>query len=675
MVLVGLASLAFTQPVLDLLGRNPEFFVAGRYTASQIVLFGFAVALVPAAVVVAVHLVARAVHRRAGEVVHVALVALLGAVFGNVVLRGVGVDRTGFAVTASVVGAAVVAAVAQWRGGALLFQYLAGAQIFFLFSFLVLSPTARLLQDGVAPEVIGAVTVPTAPGPVVVVVFDELPLSTLMQSDGTINEERYPSFARLEATSTWYRNASTIDARTERAVPAILTGEILDSGVVPTFRELPKNMLTLLSRAMPVERYEAITDMCPPDACEDRPGQPVTTALRDSMIVYGHRVLPPKLRAGLAPIDNAWGEFGGTVGGQGETEPRSSERRGFDQRFWEMEGAERSPVTQNRRLAEMGSGIDGTPTFHFAHVITPHGTWVATPWDTILMRPWPAWVEDPDEPGYEWSMLDRYQRHSLQVGSADVALGVVLDRLEATGSYDDATIVVTADHGTSLLGPDFGREPTEKNAEELFRVPLFVKAAGQSTSEVVDEPAQVLDILPTLLDLLDIEADWEMDGHSLIDGSERTADLRVVPDIEPLLDLVRRHAEHFPNGWDWVALAAVGDHADLVGTAVDDLEVGEPSEITWDLENEDAFASLPTESGEVPQVISGRIQTPDGEPPPDLVVVVNGVVAGVTGTHGVDESGWSFSSMLGPFIVDGENTVAAYEVSADEEATVLHRVR
>lgn len=673
MVLVGLSALAFTQPILDLMGRNPEFFVAGRYTNTQIVLFGVLVTVVPAAVLVAVHQLARLLGRRVQAVVFGVLVATLGAVFGNVLLRGVGVDRTLLAAGATLAGGLAVFGLTRTRGGALLLQYLAAAQLFFLFGFLVISPTAALLQGGAGIEAIGDVRVPEPPGPVVVVVFDELPLSTLMKTDGTINEERYPTFARLEATSTWYRNASTNHERTERAVPGILTGLDIKERVVPTFRELPRNLFSLLSRAIPVERYEAVTDLCPPDACEDRPGQPVTTALNDALVVYGHRVLPPTLREGLAPIDNAWGEFGDAVGGGAADEP-AEDAFPLD-RFFEFEAAEREAVTQNRRLVEIGATIDGSPAFHFAHVVTPHAFWSATPWGTVLMKPWPGWVVDPDEPGYEWSELNRFQRHSLQVGSADVALGSVLDRLDASGSFEDATIVVAADHGTSTLGPDFGRDVINAgNEDEIYRIPLFIKAPGQTEGEVVDEPAQLLDILPTLIDLLDIDVDWEMDGHSLVDGSERTVDLRVSADVEPLFDLVERHREHFPNGWDWVGLVSVGDHASLVGTDVADLEIGEPSEITWDLENEAAFASLPTDEGEVPQLVRGRIQTPDGDAPPDLVVAVNGVVAGVTGTYGVNENGWSFSSMLGPFLVDGENTVAAYEVSEGPSGPVLHRV-
>ena len=60
---------------------------------------------------------------------------------------------------------------------------------------------------------------------------------------------------------------------------------------------------------------------------------------------------------------------------------------------------------------------------------------------------------------------------------------------------------------------------TEENGEEVFRVPLFVKAPGQSTGETRDDSAQNIDVLPSIVDLLGAEVDWEFDGHSLFDDS------------------------------------------------------------------------------------------------------------------------------------------------------------
>ena len=86
---------------------------------------------------------------------------------------------------------------------------------------LVLSPTAGLVRSSGSVD-LGSVTVPDPPGPIVVVVLDELPVTTLMRADGSINADRFPGFARLAERSTWFRNASVHHTSTHLAVPALL---------------------------------------------------------------------------------------------------------------------------------------------------------------------------------------------------------------------------------------------------------------------------------------------------------------------------------------------------------------------------------------------------------------------------------------------------------------------
>jgi hypothetical protein len=425
-----------------------------------------------------------------------------------------------------------------------------------------------------------------------------------------------------------------------------------------------------------VERYEAYTDLCPRDACEPRPGQPLRQAIRDSVLVYGHRILPAPLRDDLTPIDNSWGSFGDGLGEEASPED-IPEDAVFSKdnplaRYRAYPAEERDPLTQARRLVEQALTIDATPAMHFVHIVSPHSPWSVTPWGTRVMEPWPKMeTEDPGLATYDWGAKLRYQPHSLQVGSVDTALGDVIDHLEQTGVWDDATLVVTADHGTSTLPPDYGREITDANVDEVLRVPLFIKGPGQTDAQVIDDVALTIDVVPTLIDLLGIRTDWDLEGHSLLDGSPPTVEPPVPATIDPLLEVVRRHEADFPLGDDWTALAAVGEHAALVGRPAADFEVGAPSELVWSPNNRDAFASLPDERGAVPQVLSGVIVTPDGSEPPALVVVANGTVAGVTGGYRPADGGWAFSATLGPFLVDGPNRITAHQVVIVDGKPVL----
>src|SRR5690606_2602189 len=149
----------------------------------------------------------------------------------------------------------------------------------------------------------------------------------------------------------------------------------------------------------------------------------------------------------------------------------------------------------------------------------------------------------------------------------------------------DTTLVVTSDHGVEITPPGFSRQLDDDTRDELLRIPLFIKAPGQAVGEVRDYPASTIDVLPSLIDLLHIETDWELEGHSLFDGSAPRVPRLLESDLADLWALVERKRALFPHGEGWHAFAAIGDNGDLVGTAVDDHQLGSRSRLTWTLDH------------------------------------------------------------------------------------------
>jgi Sulfatase len=692
--LVGVAGLAITQPVLDLFGKNPEFFVAGRYSATQIVGFALLVAFAPGLAAVAAVRLAWLVHPRAGVVTFALALAGFAFLFGLVVLDHLGVDAPWVVFVGALAFAGFVVYVAQTRAPARTFlSLLAIGNVAFLLLFLFASPTAELVLGRGSASGQGPVQPPELKGNVIFVIFDELPVTTLLRPDGTINDARYPNFARLAARSTWFRNASSHSSLTTKSVPSILSGTLTEDGALPNYEDHPHNLLSLFGARYPINRYEPVTDMCPRSACEPLPARSVREALRDGAIVYGHQVLPDELADDLPAIDHSWGDFGGdlgptgdavgeaevdasaTPGGRSTTQTTAIDLGGDGFGRWRsLDPDDRSAVGQFNTFDRSISAIDAGPAVHFIHVALPHYPWTLTPWGTSLTRFPKGLGDDRDAPGFERVVEMGYQMHSLQVGAVDVALGRLIDQLEETGAWEDALVVVTSDHGTSMLPPDFGRAPTENNRDEVFRIPLFIKAPGQQAGDVRDDVAQTIDILPSVIDLLGVRSAWEFDGHSLYDGSVATTEPEVDPHVEAAFDVVARHAEAFRRDDGWVGLFAVGDEGDLVGTPIDDLTVGAPSDLAWSLEDEGLFASLPTRDGRVPYMLLGSVISRDAGRPPDLVVAVNGTIAGVVTAHDKSGAGWRLIGMVGPFYRTGANEVVAYQVERTPLGPVVHRV-
>ena len=58
------------------------------------------------------------------------------------------------------------------------------------------------------------------------IVMDEFPVDLMLGPDGRIDAVRYPNFAALAATGTWFKNASTVYDSTTKAIPAVLDGRL-----------------------------------------------------------------------------------------------------------------------------------------------------------------------------------------------------------------------------------------------------------------------------------------------------------------------------------------------------------------------------------------------------------------------------------------------------------------
>ena len=133
--------------------------------------------------------------------------------------------------------------------------------------------------------------------------FDEFAEPTLMGPNHLIDAGRFPNFAALAATSTWYRNANSVHEHTPDAVPAILTGQNPVPGALPVAQDHPDNIFTLLGSRYGIDAYESVTQLCPNQLCERRGDSfagRITSLADDLEVVYGDLVLPKQLEARAA---------------------------------------------------------------------------------------------------------------------------------------------------------------------------------------------------------------------------------------------------------------------------------------------------------------------------------------------------------------------------------------
>ena len=105
--------------------------------------------------------------------------------------------------------------------------------------------------------------------------------------------------------------------------------------------------------------------------------------------------------------------------------------------------------------------------------------------------------------------------YDSEIAYTDEQIGKVFDALRASGLWQDTLVVLVADHGEGLL--DHGETSHSLRVfDTTMRVPLIVRAPGRSGGQRVDDLASVVDVLPTVLDLLDLPPIAGVQGRSLV---------------------------------------------------------------------------------------------------------------------------------------------------------------
>ena len=585
-VYLTLLTVAVAQPLLQLYADNVAVFAAANYEGSIVVWFALAVLLVPPAVFTVVDAVVlvfaprieRHVHR---GLVFVALWAVMSVLARSVSFGPWVVDALVTAVLAGAVLTAFVrfAAVRSW----LVFMSplaLVVAVTFGATARAVIAPPEAVVIDIKKPVTPAGPGTPKDKVSVLWIVLDEAPLFSLLDSNGAINARRFPGFADLASTSTWYRNVVATSQTTTDAVPAMLTGRLPRSGVGPVLANHPKNLFTLMNGHMSMDAHEVVTALCPKEVCRTvsvsggehvanptgeapgttttavpasdivsaKPRTPFASFVKDATIVVGHKMLPRGLREKLPPIDEGWGGFGnadnvdedveepvdttvpaGPTTTAALTEETQENADNTTVREWE-DGGPQTQIPVVEGVIARAARADRA-TLHFVHALIPHRPWVLAP-DMRASLQLPA---DKRSIQVLDGRRDRLQIHLSQYAATDRVIADMMTALRRSANWDRTMIIVTADHGITFQQGEKHRETVNVKSpgtlEDLYRVPLFIKYPDQNSAAVSDCTASPVDLLATVSAATGIDAGWKTDGADLLASCpQRNARTVIWPD-------------------------------------------------------------------------------------------------------------------------------------------------
>jgi arylsulfatase A-like enzyme len=218
--------------------------------------------------------------------------------------------------------------------------------------------------------------------------------------------------------------------------------------------------------------------------------------------------------------------------------PYMSVDRGFGRGFEHYDDLA-PPSGNNRRTAEIVrerllswlAQADERPTFAFWHIMDVHGPYGApAPFGGRFRSTLAPANEDPrlgemrNLSIHDYLELDRFASfdelvatYDEGIASVDHVIGGLLDVLRDAGLYEDALILVTSDHGESLLDRGIWVGHGLFLTDDEIRVPLIVKLPGNAHAGTrVGDLVSQIDIAPTLLDSLSVMPPATFVGESLL---------------------------------------------------------------------------------------------------------------------------------------------------------------
>ncbi len=665
-----LCAFAVAQPLFELIGGKPEFLAVRGLAPLDVALLILALAIAVPTPLILLEALVRRIHPTAQHTLHTILCsALVAAIALPPISRWLHPDPWLALGLALLIGVAAAATLGRQRPARLFLAYLTPAILVFPLLFMLRPGVSKMLSQ--RQVAVAAPALSNANTPIVLIVFDELPLTSLLDGPRTIDAANYPHFAALAARATWYRHSATVSDYTVLAVPSILTGHMPVPGRLPIAPEYPQSLFTLLGADYEMNVSESVTQICPARLCGTRSEGLANRAralASDLAILYLHVLLPSAWANGLPPVSENWMLFA-------------------DRDDWRSDWKDRGRGDRTSQIEHFLDRIQPTdgPVLHLLHVLLPHPPFDYLPsGQTYSGDGHVVGLKRDTMPDDEWAITQIHQRHLLQVGYVDRVVGQVVARLEAAGLWDRAVVAVTADHGASFVAGRKRRRLTRANFAAIVPVPLLIKAPGQRQGRIDDRQTATIDIVPTLLELAGIETPWALDGRSMVDlatpGRQRVA---IVPHRQRAPSQLRIHSPAELAAGEATALAQrdarfgagaarelfrIGRHRVLIGERVDALPVSNSAPLAVEMELPLNAFELGADSPYVPAHISGQLIAAGAtqQTPTDLAVAVDGRIVGVTRT-------WSFAPSRWSAVVDprsfrpgvNEVTVFTIETAAD----------
>lgn len=172
------------------------------------------------------------------------------------------------------------------------------------------------------------------------------------------------------------------------------------------------------------------------------------------------------------------------------------------------------------------------PFFLYLHYMDPHGHYAPPDnYEKVFAGPYEGhdfiaagdhnpiadmlWADGPEFEITDGDIQHLFDLYDDEIHYFDQQLGSLAAQWQDGGLLDRSLLVVTSDHGEEFM--EHGQVGHCRGVwDTLTRVPLVIRLPGGGTGRRIDEAVELIDVVPTLLDELSIEATgFEAEGTSL----------------------------------------------------------------------------------------------------------------------------------------------------------------
>jgi hypothetical protein len=659
---------AVAQPLYDLFARYSDFFIAHDALPEDIILLAGLLSIgIPLLLAVSVF-VTRAISAYTQTALHHALLGALMMLFVVLILKKLQLqpDDLLFAL-AALLSTAFLCTYVLFSPVRDAMTWLAITVLVFPIIFLTLSPVKQLISP---KKIVGhALHVGEQDIPIVFIIFDEIPLVSLLDENHAIDPVRYPHFSELSQTAYWFRNYTVNAPDTKLSVPIILTGKYPEKAHPMAAEYYPDSMFTILASNYRIVAEGLSKNIVPNNlrAPQEAPSrrsivEQLSMMSLDMSVVYLHMVLPTTIARRLPPVTDNWNNFfvpsmsldssfSSNAIQNGEIErPTGKKIMGYKKvRIFEY------------FMESLTNARHAKPTLYYFHSGLAHNPWFLAPSgrmygsfsvpgyrrdkayvDSLFGFGGKRWSND------KWLVNQGYQRHLFEVSRADAMIGEVTSRLKELGLFDRSLIVVTSDHGCSFEPGNRTRGNENTAPGDTMSVPFIIKLPYQKERVISDANTEAIDVLPTIADILQVELPFPIDGESMFNTSTPTRKTKtmVYPmetgELERLVvdannesrnERLQNKLSIFgsgttnPNGY-----FAIGPFGSLVGKKISELSLFDSEDLTIEFEQRNIFDHVDINSTTfIPIYVSGKVlQGAPTNEKVNLAIAVNGRVQAVT---------------------------------------------